>query len=1156
MARKTLTLSAKDGQDNRLGRVRNARGYTAELRRAALNPTVRRIANAIRAERGGLARGIAIEEALVELGAAMETGRYDEIADRYKVNVSPDLQRSTRAALRGFAARIKQWLAKTFGFNTKGWSDSDVYNLLRGYRAEIGRPAAATRLAPVPVSSSPRGAAPAARVLFEVAPDPNDAELSARWNRLPAQRRTEISERVVGEQLAPLLDALGVQGEIAPQVGSYLDDTNPSFSLTTSDPRAALVAGAIGYAGAQDSMMVVHGEPFEGGEPVGAVRVTLPREGFEFVRQVYDRLRRIEVGGERPVAGQTTVGREMLILNYSNVPTETLAQLVADALDSIFEVGQQSLFAAFPQKSEYDYASQDREVRVGRGVSATIPEWAEVLDRARRETTAAIRRELDGALQSISRDNERAVPAGPAEPAVRSGRTSGSRGSGGPGSVEIVGIHYGKTKTPILSGSMFGSGIRGAEQRRIADAQDKRLKRRVYFYVGKRGQELPRPEAGLGPWVYRANLGNLYESGVSPALTYAGFSQGLDAEEVFNNFESAVLDAGYDGYVSRSGGTVDVAVVLNRDVPAELMGSRAELGRAPVLESRGREFDDLEIPESAYSDELDRLATEGMEVTEEPDEAELEFQRQMQAELDDLDGADTGKMDELDRIPRSKMNFLTGTQTDKPIDLYKALPEESSARLLNAWRTIAKKASAFRLGKSGSKKALPTFGKMPFDIAPLQKLADSMKLAESSKRNARPGQPTIKRVQVKRYSPQYGMADSGVRIVFEMSNGENESAELWYHTDDGYGALEQNRYSGPIPFYTAHTTEFAKNSGVGTYFYQLAAAYADRTGVPLMPDVGLTTVSGYRRTEQMISSALRSGNVMAVFPGKRQNVFGWKEIANAEERDRNMVRLLIASARNAQATAPEIVDMVYDAKTDTFSFENGLPGAEEVIKLLTVKGDGVVIKEGQQTRLRADLDRRARELGVPPERVIASHNRGFGRDTYARAVLSQMIVDGKKPAPLSKPILYSTGRNAKHATSQKGFDQAVDEAMVTKDVLQNITLSLTPDVLQKLGVERKSITTNAGVLRKMRFDHGLSLEQIKSIPSEIADPVMVLRNPSNDERFLVVSSQVRPERGSPSPVVYAVDPKGETAKVFIATGYGDGTFSQQFEKWARENRVL
>lgn len=179
--------------------------------------------------------------------------------------------------------------------------------------------------------------------------------------------------------------------------------------------------------------------------------------------------------------------------------------------------------------------------------------------------------------RTVAEDQDASIPfsiaAGPAEPAVRSGA------GGRPDAVEVVGVHYGKSNTPALSGRMFGTGIRGAEQERLKYARDERIKRRVYFYVGKEGAGLPPAEHGLGPWVYRANLGNLWESGKSAKLTFEKpeVSPGvMDWDAYNNNFESAVLDAGYDGYVNRDAGRFGIAVVLNKDVPVELLGNRAQ----------------------------------------------------------------------------------------------------------------------------------------------------------------------------------------------------------------------------------------------------------------------------------------------------------------------------------------------------------------------------------------------------------------------------------------------------------------------------------------------------------------------------------------------------------------------------------------------------
>ena len=58
-----------------------------------------------------------------------------------------------------------------------------------------------------------------------------------------------------------------------------------------------------------------------------------------------------------------------------------------------------------------------------------------------------------------------------------------SLGKRQPGAITVDAVHYGKQKVPALAGRMYGTGIRGAEARRLADAEDARISNRVYFYV-------------------------------------------------------------------------------------------------------------------------------------------------------------------------------------------------------------------------------------------------------------------------------------------------------------------------------------------------------------------------------------------------------------------------------------------------------------------------------------------------------------------------------------------------------------------------------------------------------------------------------------------------------------------------------------------------
>lgn len=134
----------------------------------------------------------------------------------------------------------------------------------------------------------------------------------------------------------------------------------------------------------------------------------------------------------------------------------------------------------------------------------------------------------------------------------------------------VTGIHYGKAAgLSQLSGTSFGTGIKGAEQARLGQAGvDPRIKKRVYFYLTNNNADMPRPEIGLGQHVYRASLGNLFDMSTASKADKDRVMS-LRKTPDANSFESAVLDAGFRGYVNREQGT---AVVLNADVPVTYEG--------------------------------------------------------------------------------------------------------------------------------------------------------------------------------------------------------------------------------------------------------------------------------------------------------------------------------------------------------------------------------------------------------------------------------------------------------------------------------------------------------------------------------------------------------------------------------------------------------
>ena len=78
--------------------------------------------------------------------------------------------------------------------------------------------------------------------------------------------------------------------------------------------------------------------------------------------------------------------------------------------------------------------------------------------------------------------------------------------------MSVMGIHYShEPDLDILLGTKHGTGIAKSEKRDYNEYPEDYVKERVYFYV-QHNDKLPKAEAGLGPYVYRAKLDYIYDS--------------------------------------------------------------------------------------------------------------------------------------------------------------------------------------------------------------------------------------------------------------------------------------------------------------------------------------------------------------------------------------------------------------------------------------------------------------------------------------------------------------------------------------------------------------------------------------------------------------------------------------------------------------------
>lgn len=149
----------------------------------------------------------------------------------------------------------------------------------------------------------------------------------------------------------------------------------------------------------------------------------------------------------------------------------------------------------------------------------------------------------------------------------------------------VEGYHYSRAPRPVVSTAAFGTGLVGSNRDLYLNAEDRRLRKRAYFYVDK-GTGI-NPEAGVGGIAHKATLTNIYDADADPLRLKKGDQLA---------FESAVLDAGFSGYLTRMEGTQSGQVIMlgEQEIPTEVIGPATQL-RGQVVpppqarESKGRD---------------------------------------------------------------------------------------------------------------------------------------------------------------------------------------------------------------------------------------------------------------------------------------------------------------------------------------------------------------------------------------------------------------------------------------------------------------------------------------------------------------------------------------------------------------------------------------
>ena len=198
------------------------------------------------------------------------------------------------------------------------------------------------------------GVEPFTSVIFEVAPDPKgDPNLVSRWDGMSNSEKFRISDEIGREVAQSEVADLDASGEVVSRIGSYLDDTNPSFAVRLGEGDPLQLAKNLGFRLDQDSMMITSSRQFEGSSRSPLVAIDVGDLSLSEIDKIYQTIRSVE--GVPQISGQSTIDGTMTIVLEEGSDADQIGAAFKSALGDKYNVEKGEIFVSFPEKKEYDY---------------------------------------------------------------------------------------------------------------------------------------------------------------------------------------------------------------------------------------------------------------------------------------------------------------------------------------------------------------------------------------------------------------------------------------------------------------------------------------------------------------------------------------------------------------------------------------------------------------------------------------------------------------------------------------------------------------------------------------------------------------------------------------------------------------------------------
>jgi hypothetical protein len=162
---------------------------------------------------------------------------------------------------------------------------------------------------------------------IEIAPDPNDIEAHDNFNELSRDQKTIVTREVANFVLPQVFESLGVEdANIEESTGGFMDDVNPSLTITSQVSDNENIGKVVGALGSQQSVVV-----YDETQPSDSFSVMIkPAEELSFDEQVklYNKLR----SAIPEVEGYSWRNGEMVISNFSKMDHDTFKSKIDGVL--------------------------------------------------------------------------------------------------------------------------------------------------------------------------------------------------------------------------------------------------------------------------------------------------------------------------------------------------------------------------------------------------------------------------------------------------------------------------------------------------------------------------------------------------------------------------------------------------------------------------------------------------------------------------------------------------------------------------------------------------------------------------------------------------------------------------------------------------------